>query len=161
MAKSTIRHLLLSVPALLFCLSTTPQALAQDTHASIQQKFFGKWKLDLTKSKIAHPGDDRSIQWRSYAPDGDRVKVAWGNDKGEAGSYSAKCDGTIEALSSGNIRCRPAGPAKIDGEQLDTSDALHRYYRRMLSSHEKIMSIVWYTDEKRRHPMDRFVYTKD
>jgi hypothetical protein len=148
-------------PVLFVLLCIAVPVLAQTSPPAAQQKFFGRWKLDTALSKIAHPGDSGSILWRSYAADGDQVKVAWGNVEGEAGSYSARCDGSLEPSNVGKIRCHQAGSNQIDGEQLDSNDPLHRYYRRMLSSRGKIMSIIWYTDEKRRHALDRFVYTRN
>ena len=116
--------------------------------------------LSTTKSKIVHPDEDaRSIQWCTYAADGDRVKVAWGNAEGERGTYTAKCDGSLESSGSTNIRCWQAGSNVVEGEQL--SDPKHRYYRRILSSNGKVMSIIWYDDASRRHATDRFVYTKN
>jgi hypothetical protein len=155
------RYMLLTGLTTLLCVVGATPAFGQAADPVIRQGFFGKWKLDTAKSKIAHSGDDKSIQWRSYEPDGDRVKVAWGSGEGQLGTYSAKCDGTLEQASNGQIRCRQAGSNKIEGEQVDTSDSLHRFYRRTLSSRGKIMTIIWYADEKRRHALDRFVYTKD
>jgi hypothetical protein len=124
------RPVLFSALAGLLCIASAPFASGQ----SAQQKFLGKWKLDTALSKIAHPNETGNIQWRAYEPDGDRVKVSWGNAAGLAGTYSAKCDGTLEPTSAGQIRCRQAGANKINGEQLDSADPLHRFYSRILSS---------------------------
>jgi hypothetical protein len=158
---SLVRNVVLMALTVMLCIVETIPAHGRAVRPATQQKFFGKWKLDKAQSRIAHPGDDdKSIQWRSYQPDGDRVKVAWGDGDGERGTYSAKCDGTVESAQAGNIRCRPAGSNTIEGEQLNNNDPLHRYYRRVLSSHGKIMSIIWYADAKRRRQTERFVYTK-
>ncbi|HYZ87588.1 MAG TPA: hypothetical protein VE621_24445 [Bryobacteraceae bacterium] len=127
---------------------------------AVQQKFFGQWKLNESKSNFTHAGDHKGLQWRSYEPDGDRVKVSWGDEERRDRSYSAKCDGTIEPAASGDIRCWQAGPNTIEGEQLSKSDALHRYYRRTVSTDGKSMTITWYSDATRKRPTDRFVYDK-
>ena len=157
----TFRNMLLTGLTVLLCFAVTTPARAQTARPAIQQKFFGKWKLEETLSRIAHPGEFKAIQWRSYEPDGDRVKVAWGNGEGQLGTYSAKCDGSLESAASGDIRCWQAGKNAIDGEQLDSNDSLHRFYRRLLSSDGKTMSIIWFSDAKRRHALDRFVFTKN
>jgi len=143
--------------AALLCIGFAASASGQ----SAQQKFLGKWKLDTALSKIAHPNETGNVQWRAYEPDGDRDKVSWGNAAGLAGTYSAKCDGTLEPTSAGQIRCRQTGANKINGEQLDNNDRLHHFYSRIVSSHGKVMSIIWYADEKRHRALDRFVYTKN
>jgi len=156
----TFRDMLLTGLTVLLCFAATTPVCGQTARPAIQQKFFGKWKLEEARSQIAHPGESKAIQWRLYEPDGDRVKVAWGNGEGQLGAYAAKCDGSVESAASGNIRCWQAGKNTIEGEQLDSSDQLHRYYRRVLSSHGKIMSIIWFSDAKRRQQLDRFVFTK-
>lgn len=91
----------------------------QGAAAVAQQKFFGMWKLNRAESKMTHAGDtDQSVAWRSYEPDGDRVRVSWGNDKGKVGSYSAKCNGNPEPARSVNIRCRQVASGVIEGEQM-------------------------------------------
>lgn len=146
---------------LLLCLNLT-FATAQTAGPTAQWPFFGKWKLKPGDTKLNHVGDDpKSLQWRTYEPDGDRVRVSWGNGDKPAGTYSAKCDGTPEPITSGKIRCWLAGPNIIDGEQLNESDTTHRYYRRTVSAKGKIMTITWYADANRKRETDRFVYTKD
>jgi hypothetical protein len=138
----------------------TPAA-SQVSVASADQRFFGKWVLNEAQSQISHTGDDyKSVQWRRYEPDGDRVKVSWGNSAGQIGTYSARCDRAIEPAASGRIRCWRTESGDIEGEQLDPSDKVHRYYRRAVSSDGKTLTIVWYTDAKRRHEIERWVYTK-
>jgi hypothetical protein len=78
-----------STPSLFCAQTTSPRR--QGAGAVAQQKFFDMWKLNRAESKMTHAGDaDQSVAWRSYEPDGDQVRVSWGNDKGEVGSYSAK-----------------------------------------------------------------------
>jgi hypothetical protein len=126
-----------------------------------QQNFFGKWTLDEGRSRVLHPADDfKSQQWRSYEPDGDRVKVSWGNAGGQLGTYSAKCDGTMEAAGVGKIRCWQKNANVVEGEQLDPNDTVHRYYRRLVSHDGKAMSITWYEDPLRRRATDCLQYTK-
>jgi len=144
----------------LLCLALT-FAAAQTAGPAVQRPFFGKWKLKPGDTKL-HAGDDsKSLQWRIYEPDGDRVRVSWGNGDKRAGTYSAKCDGTPETITSGKIRCWQAGSNMIEGEQLDESDKTHRYYRRSISPNGKSMTITWYSDANRKLETDRFVYTKD
>jgi hypothetical protein len=141
----------------------TAQGIASQgtpTTPANQQKFLGKWKLNKAQSKMTHVGDnDKSIQWRSYQRDGARVKVSWGNSEGQVGTYSAKCDNTLEPTSSGRIRCRQVAPDTIEGEQLSNTDKVHRYYRRAVSPDGKTMTITWYADPKRSQETDQFVYT--
>jgi hypothetical protein len=151
------RLVLFPALAALLCIASAASGQSQ----SAQQNFLGKWKLDTALCKIAHPNETGNVQWRAYEPDGDRVKVSWGNAAGLAGTYSAKCDGTLEPTSAGQIRCRQAGANKINGEQIDAADPLHRFYSRIISSRGKVMSIIWYADEKRHRALDRFVYTKN
>ena len=137
-------------------------AIGQTARSANQEKFFGKWKLDMAQSKVAHAADEKLDQWRTYEPDGDRVKVAWGSGQGPLGTYSAKCDGTLEdSAGPAHVRCKQVALDKIDGEQLDDSDPAHRYYSRVVSRDGKTLSIIWFADAKRRHPTDRLVYTKD
>lgn len=127
-----------------------------------QKNFLGMWKLHEAQSKMTHSGDeDKSLQWRSYERNGDRVKVSWGQADGRVvGTYSAKCDNTEESTSFGHIRCRQVGSDTIEGEQSNTTDKVHRYYRRVVSADGKTMTITWYADAARRRETDRFVYMK-
>jgi len=128
----------------------------------IQQNFFGRWKLDEARSRVLHSSDNlKSAQWRSYEPDGDRVRVSWGSESGQSGTYSAKCDGTIEAAVVGKIRCWQKNASVMEGEQLDPSDTVHRYYSRVVSHDGRTMIITWYEDPGRRRATDRIQYTKE
>jgi hypothetical protein len=158
---SSLRHgaARIALTLVVSAMAATP-ASAQQAGAANQQRFLGKWKLDPARSKYLHAADVKSNQWRLYEPDGNRVKVSWGNESGPSGTYSAKCDRSVESASVGNIRCWQANLNVIEGEQLDSNDPLHTHYRRVLSHKGKIMSIIWYADAKRRRVLDRFVYTK-
>lgn len=125
-----------------------------------QQNFFGKWKLDESRSKAANPSHLKVNTWRLYQPDGNAVRVSWGNANGEVGAYSAKCDRSLESSSQSKIRCWQTGPYVVEGQQFDVNDRLHTYYRRSLFDNGKSMSITWYADAKRRHTLDQFVYRK-
>jgi hypothetical protein len=110
---------------------------------------------------MTHSGeDDKSNQWRSYERDSDRVKVSWGNAERKVGTYSAKCDNTLEATGFGYIRCRQVALDTIEGEQFDKTDTVHVYYRRVVSPDGKTLTISWYEEAKRSREADRFIYTK-
>jgi hypothetical protein len=126
-----------------------------------QQNFFGRWMLDEARSRVLHSSDLKRQQWRSYEPDGDRVKVSWENAGGQLGTYSAKCDGTVEAAAAGKIRCWQKNANVIEGEQLDPNDTVHRYYSRVVSHDRRTMVITWYEDPSRRRAIDRIQYTKE
>jgi hypothetical protein len=126
-----------------------------------QERFFGRWKFDRAASKVADEASIRTVEWRSYAADGEGVRVSWGKGTDQLGSYSARCDGSTEPSDRGNIRCRQTDTNTIEGEIPDGGDKLHRYYRRAVSADGRTMTITWYTDAARRRPMDRFVYVKE
>jgi hypothetical protein len=125
-----------------------------------QEHFFGKWMLDRAASKAKHVADMVRMEWRTYAADGAAVRVAWGQGPGERGSYSARCDGSLETDGQGKIRCWQTDANTLEGEQLDSTDKTHHYYRRGVSADGRILTITWFSDAKRRKAMESFVYTK-
>jgi hypothetical protein len=127
-----------------------------------QKLFVGSWRLNPEKSHAAHREDPFSNKlWRSYEQDGDRVRASWGDEKGESGSYWAKCTGRPEKVLEGqSIRCWQTSPRVIEGEQLGRSDGKHRYVRREVSPDGSSMTITWFDDEKRTVPTDRFVFDR-
>jgi hypothetical protein len=137
-------------------------AAAAQTAPSTQEKFLGHWKLDLAASKLKHAADSRNVLWRAYAADGDKVKVTWGAGLEPNGEYSARCDGTREPVDRATtIRCRQVDANTMEGEQLDSRDRTHRYYRREVSPDGRTMTITWYSDARRTRPIDRLVYTRE
>jgi hypothetical protein len=123
-----------------------------------QEKFFGKWTLNLDESVVKHAADIVNIEWRSYAADDKGVKVAWGKGIEQIGSYTARCDGSKESAGEGKIRCKGTDASTVDGEQLNVK--AHRYYRRTISPDGKTLTITWYSDAARTRQVDKFVYTK-
>ena len=136
-------------------------AAAQAGGPANQERFLGKWKLEISRSKAIHADELQSGEWRSYEQDGDRVKVSFGDAGGRLGSYSAKCDGSLETGASGKLRCWQKDLNTMEGEQLDPNDSTHRYYRRVLSRDGKTLSILWFRDALRSKLFERLVYTRD
>jgi hypothetical protein len=130
------------------------------TKSARQERFFGRWKFDQSASRLQHADDARNTEWRSYAADGDRVQVAWGAGAERRGGYSARCDGSVESTGPAKIRCWEVDRSTVDGEQLDTADSLHRYYRRVVSADGQRTTITWYGDAQRTRPLDVFVYAR-
>lgn len=133
-----------------------------DAQAADQKLFVGTWRMNAEKSQRAHREDVFSRQlWRSYEQDGDRVRASWGDEKGESGSYWARCTGRPEKVLEGqSIRCWQTSPRVVEGEQLGKTDGKHRYSRREVSADGSSMTITWFDDEKRTVPTDRFVFDR-
>src|SRR5262249_30875095 len=100
----------ISRAVILVATMTLSSGIAQTRVPADQQKFFGKWTLSEPETKKIHPNRDGVSDWRSYEPDGDRVKVSWGTGNTQTGTYSAKCDGIVEPISTGKIRCQQTAP---------------------------------------------------
>src|SRR5262249_11807630 len=156
----TCRLAPMSVYVLLFAAAALTASAQTRSEPAHQEKFLGKWMLDRAASKVRHAADLTRMEWRSYAADGDAVKVAWGKGSGEQGSYSARCDGSLEPGSGGKIRCWQTDAGTLEGEQLASSDKTHRYYRRSVSADGRTLTITWYSDAKRTRPIDTFVFTR-
>jgi hypothetical protein len=150
----------MSVYVLLFAAAALTASAQTSPEPAHQEKFFGKWMLDRAASKVRHAADLTAMEWRSYAADGEAVKVAWGKGPGEQGTYSARCDGSSEAANPGQIRCRQTDANTVEGEQLNDRDKTHRYYRRAVSADGRTLTITWYNDTKRSKPIDTFVFTR-
>jgi hypothetical protein len=146
--------------ALLFAAAALSAAAQTKTEPAHQEKFFGKWMLDRAASQVKHGAELLKMEWRTYAANGSAVRVAWGKGPDEQGTYSARCDGSLESDSQGKIRCWQTDAQTLEGEQIDRTDKTHRYYRRVVAADGRTMTITWFTDAKRTKTLDTFVYTK-
>lgn len=143
-----------------------PAKAQQATNSKATDPFIGKWQLNVPRSKIspAHRDEQYKSSTRTYEADRDKIKVSWVVDLGKehpyTGSYSAKCDGTLETADGNNkIQCRYVKPDVIEGE-LTSDDSSHRYYKRELSADGKIMTLTWFADSMRKEPADILVFDR-
>ena len=137
----------------------------QASSAKAPDPFIGTWTLNVSKSKIAASHRERyRSSTRTYEADGDKIKVSWVADLGEehpnTGSYSSRCDGTLETANGNNkIRCHYVKADAIEGEFIG-DDPSHRYYRRELTVDGKVMTLTWFADSMRKQPADILVFDR-
>jgi hypothetical protein len=166
-----VNRLSTSAFSILFCFGLIssilgPAEAQQATNSKTTDPFIGTWVLNVAKSKIAasHRDEHYKSSTRTYEPDGDKIKVSWVADLGEehpnTGSYSSRCDGTLETANGNNkIRCHYVKADVIEGEFI-SDDSSHRYYRRELSADGKVMTLTWFADSMRKEPADILVFDR-
>lgn len=138
-------------------------AHAQSAPAASSDPFIGAWKLNMSRSRV-HSGEHYSSYTRTYAADGEKVRVSWiadhGGGKVERDGYSARCDGKEESANPGSrIRCWKVDRNTIDGEMIG-SDAAHQFYRRQVSADGKRLTLIWYSDTKRLSESELMVFDR-
>jgi hypothetical protein len=138
-------------------------AHAQKAPAANTDPFIGTWKLNISRSRL-HSGEHYSSYSRTYATDGEKVRVSWivddGSGKAARDGYSARCDGKEEPANAGSrIRCWTVDTNTVDGEMIG-SDPVHRLYRRQVSSDGKRLTLIWYSDAKRQTESELMVFDR-
>src|SRR5258708_27842847 len=95
-----------------------------------QDPAFGRWKLDLKKSRFLDPKDRLTGMTRVYSSDGDMIKVWWDSHpaagKASSHSFSAKCDGSEEpAWEGAKVKCSYKFHNYVEGELMDEIGRAH------------------------------------
>jgi len=161
-----------------FCLAALTSVLMVAVAAGAQEgaprkghdPAFGRWKLDLKKSRFLDPKDRLTGMTRVYSSDGEMIKVWWDSHpiagKASSHSFSAKCDGSEEpAWEGAKVKCSYKFHNYVEGELIDDSDPGHRYYSQVVAPDGKTMKFIWFSDPERKRPrtvlqLDRVEETK-
>jgi hypothetical protein len=124
----------------------------------------GRWTLSA-KSRFIDRKDRVTSMSRIYQRDGDKIKVSWkgtmANGKSLSGSYSAKCDGTTEAISdNAQIQCQHVNRRRVDGEITNSADPDHRYFTQQVDADGKTMNLIWYKDADRKQVKEVLMFNR-